>query len=98
MRRLVAIVTAISFAMAAPAFAQTAPAIGSTQQSSQTPQDTQQSLLLDGQDAMAQFCNPNTDPNCAPGNNGLLVALGVAGAIGGIIFAISQANKHAVSP
>lgn len=94
MRRLVAIVTAVSFALAAPAFAQTSPAVGSSQ-----PAQTQsQPLLLDGQDAMAQqVCDPNVDPNCR-NNTGLYVAVGVGLALGGIIWAISAANKKSVSP
>lgn len=96
MRRVVAIVTAVSFAMAAPAFAQNAPVTDS--QSSQT--QATQPLLLDGQDAMAQFCDPAVDPNCrnGNGNTGLLVALGVAGAITGILIAIAASHRHSVSP
>jgi hypothetical protein len=93
MRRLVAIVTALSFTLAAPAFAQTAPT-GSPQQPSQA-----QPLLLDGQDAMAQSNN-----NCAPGDTtcgywnsaGVWVVVGVAGTLGLVAYLISR--KHSVSP
>lgn len=97
MRRLVAIVTAVSFGLAAPAFAQTSSGTGAPQLPSQNiqqpSQNDQQPLLLDGQDAMAQ-----QDPNNPFSGNGLLVALGVAGTIGGIVWAISASRKHSVSP
>lgn len=105
MRRLVTIVTAISFGLAAPVFAQTGPVTGSSgqgsQQASQNGQRTEP-LLVDGQGAMAQ--QQQTD--CAPGDttcgfwnsNGVWVVVGVAGAIGGIIWAISRNQSKSVSP
>jgi hypothetical protein len=92
---MVAIVTAVSFGLAAPAFAQTAPAVGSSQPAQS---QSSQPLLLDGQNAMAQqVCDPNLDPNCNS-NTGLYVAAGVGLAIGGIIWAISANKKNSVSP
>ena len=96
MRRLVAIVTAVSFGLAAPAFAQTAPVSGSPQQPSQT---QAQPLLLDGQDAMAQQpadCPPG-DTSCGFwNNNGVWVVVGVVGTLGIVGYLISR--NRSVSP
>lgn len=90
MRRLAAVVTAVSFAMAAPAFAQSAPANSTPSQTAQSTDSTAaKPLLLDGQDAMAQD---------AGGNNGLWIALGIGGTVGLVAWAISQSNKHSTSP
>jgi hypothetical protein len=81
-----------------PALAQATSQTVASSSSTQTAAPDQSLLLDDGTNAMAQACDPARDPNCTPGTNGLLVALGVAGAIGGIIWAISASQKHSVSP
>ncbi len=102
MRRLIALITAASFAAATPVFAQStpvrsaspAPGIGQTSDSEALTPD--QSLLLDGQDAYAQATNggPTTSPDLNPG---LLLGIGVAGAAA-VAIGIGLNNKSSTSP
>lgn len=97
MRRIVAGFTAAAVVLATPAFAQTSsPTPANSSRATQQSVQDNQSLLLDGQDAMGQQQNQNT------GGPDLLTTGLVLGGIGGLAaLVVTQTNRNrnnSVSP